>query len=34
LFQNITDADYDGKPDKVIVPIPEPMPQAVDDPEG
>jgi lysozyme len=34
LFQNIVDADYDGKPDKVIVPIPEPMPQAVDDPEG
>jgi GH24 family phage-related lysozyme (muramidase) len=34
LFQNITDADYDGKPDKVIHPIPEPMPQAVDAPEG
>jgi lysozyme len=34
LFQNITDADYDGKPDKVIVPIQDPMPQAVDDPEG
>jgi lysozyme len=34
LFQNIVDADYDGQPDKVIKPIPEPMPQAVDDPEG
>jgi lysozyme len=34
LFQDITDDDYDGKPDKVIVPIPEPMPRAVDDPEG
>jgi GH24 family phage-related lysozyme (muramidase) len=32
LFQNITDEDYDGKPDKVIRPIPEPMPQEVDDP--
>jgi lysozyme len=32
LFQNITDDDYDGKPDKVIRPIPEPMPQEVDDP--
>jgi lysozyme len=33
LFQNITDDDYDGKPDKVIRPIPEPMPQEVDDPD-
>jgi lysozyme len=31
LFQNITDADYDGQPDKVILPIPEPMPHEVDD---
>ena len=29
LFQNIADANYDGKPDKVIAPIPEPMPQQV-----
>ena len=30
LFQNIADANYDGKPDKVITPIPESMPQEVD----
>ena len=34
LFQNIIDDDYDGKPDKVIKPIPEPMAQEVDNPEG
>jgi lysozyme len=33
LFQNIPDADYDGKPDKVIKPPAEPMPQAVDPPD-
>jgi lysozyme len=32
LFQNICDLDYDGKPDKVIVPMYEPMPQKVDMP--
>jgi lysozyme len=31
LFQNIVDDDYDGKPDKVVRPIPEPMPHEVDD---
>jgi len=30
LFQNIADEDYDGKPDKVIVPLPDPMPQKVE----
>jgi lysozyme len=33
LFQNILDANYDGKPDKVIAPPAEPMPQTVDAPE-
>jgi len=33
LFQNIPDADYDGRPDKVIKPAAEPMPQRVDDAE-
>jgi hypothetical protein len=32
LFQNITDDNYDGKPDKVVKPSPEPMPQEVDPP--
>ena len=32
LFQNIADEDYDGKPDKVIVPLTDPMPQHVDKP--
>jgi lysozyme len=32
LFQNIKDENYDGKPDKLITPIPEPMPQEIDDP--
>ena len=32
LFQNITDDNYDGKPDKVIKPAAEPMAQAVDAP--
>jgi GH24 family phage-related lysozyme (muramidase) len=31
LFQNIADENYDGKPDKVVKPHPEPMPQLVDD---
>ena len=26
LFQNIPDANYDGKPDKVVAPPVEPMP--------
>ena len=34
LFQNIADEDYDGKPDKIIVPMIEPMPQSVDPPTG
>jgi lysozyme len=33
LFQNIPDENYDGKPDKIIKPPVEPMPQAVDAPE-
>jgi lysozyme len=36
LFQNITDADYDGRPDKIQIPmveVTEPMPQLVDAPE-
>jgi lysozyme len=33
LFQNIPDENYDGKPDKIIKPAPEPMPQQVDEPE-
>jgi lysozyme len=33
LFQNIPDANYDGKPDKVVAPPVEPMPQMVDAPE-
>jgi lysozyme len=33
LFQNITDENYDGKPDKVIKPAAEPMAQAVDAPK-
>jgi lysozyme len=33
LFQGIQDDNYDGKPDKVIKPAPEPMPQQVDEPE-
>ena len=32
LFQNIPDENYDGRPDKVIVPLGEEMPQAVDAP--
>jgi lysozyme len=32
LFLNITDENYDGKPDKAVKPPPEPMPQAVDEP--
>ena len=32
LFQNIPDNDYDGKPDKKIEPLPDPMPQSVDVP--
>lgn len=31
LFQNIADEDYDGKPDKVIKPLDDAMPQAVDE---
>jgi lysozyme len=34
LFQNITDDNYDGKPDKVIKPHQEMMPQEVDTPNG
>jgi len=34
LFQNIPDENYDGKPDKVIKPPPDAMPQMVDDVEG
>ena len=34
LFQNIKDENYDGKPDKVIAPMREPMAQEVDDPDG
>jgi lysozyme len=33
LFQNIPDENYDGKPDKIVKPAPEPMPQQVDEPE-
>ena len=33
LFQDITDADYDGRPDRVIRPMTEMMPQSVDDPD-
>jgi lysozyme len=33
LFQNIPDENYDGKPDKVVKAMTEPMPQAVDQPE-
>ena len=32
LFQNIADEDYDGKPDKIIEPLEDPMPQRVDSP--
>lgn len=32
LFQNIPDENYDGKPDKVVKPLGEDMPQAVDEP--
>jgi lysozyme len=32
LFQNIPDENYDGRPDKVIVPLGEEMPQGVDAP--
>lgn len=32
LFQNIADLNYDGKPDKIIVPLDDPMPQHVDKP--
>jgi lysozyme len=32
LFQNIADENYDGKPDKVIKPLGDAMPQAVDAP--
>ena len=32
LFQNIADNDYDGKPDKIILPLGDPMPQSVDVP--
>jgi lysozyme len=31
LFANIPDENYDGKPDKVVKPLGEEMPQAVDD---
>jgi lysozyme len=34
LFQNIADLNYDGKPDKVIVPMSDPMPQEVDAPKA
>lgn len=34
LFQNITDANYDGKADPTNKPAIEPMPQAVDAPEA
>jgi lysozyme len=34
LFQNIPDADYDGKPDKVIVPMRAKMPHEVDPPKA
>ncbi len=34
LFQNIADLDYDGKPDKIIAPLGDPMPQKVDQPNG
>jgi lysozyme len=33
LFQNIPDENYDGKPDKVVKPPPDAMPQQVDEPE-
>jgi lysozyme len=33
LFQNIPDADYDGRPDKVHAPPIDEMPQRVDQPE-
>jgi lysozyme len=33
LFRNIPDENYDGKPDKVVKPLGEEMPQAVDAPE-
>jgi lysozyme len=32
LFQNIADENYDGKPDKVIKPLGDVMPQHVDEP--
>jgi len=32
LFQGIADDNYDGKPDKVIAPLDEEMPQTVDEP--
>ena len=31
LFQNIADNDYDGKPDKVIIPLDDPMPHNVEE---
>jgi len=34
LFQNIPDEDYDGKPDKIIKPLGDAMPQRVDQPTG
>jgi len=34
LFQNIADRNYDGKPDKVIRVLGDPMPQQVDDPSN
>jgi lysozyme len=34
LFQNIADNNYDGKPDKVIVPLGDAMPQDVDAPRA
>jgi len=33
LFQNIADEDYDGKPDKIIRPLGDEMPQAVAEPD-
>jgi lysozyme len=32
LFQNIPDENYDGKPDHKVKPMPDPMPQQVDEP--
>ena len=33
LFQDIPDANYDGKADKMITPLEHEMPQEVDDPD-